>query len=386
MTNGIGDNLNNLNDNPNNAGGQKGPVNQPVQNNVQRNVNGFSNSSGRTNSNVNGNGQGIGRKRFVKNNNNNPNPGANPQQRGQLNNKSNLVTENLSVGLIPSKYKNFSLISSNYLTLTDQVLEFSFTIKPIKERLDAQASVWARKHVSIQETYLKKVLGAHTNQWEKLLSQAYIYSYYSAILYALSSSRVAEFDTNRTFVTGHGILYQCLLKPYHTFKCMDFHISYKLTCTEMELNEIIAQAEEYDFIKKYLVKTPRFYLENQSLERILNGLSSEVPSFGPKMIKISNSNVLDTYLTKDNFPLINSFYTKTSKTDKWFYSFCNDKSILDSSTLFGKACFVTCVDEDDKYSKYFDLVSEEDNFYLTKYELQHIAGSSYPQYIDHSAK
>lgn len=289
------------------------------------------------------------------------------------------ATMNLSVPLVTGKHYNQNVISNTFRYVKDQTIQLDFKIKPIKERLEIQAELWARRIIDEQELYLRKIMDVYRENWLETLIKCYIYSYYSSILYALTDSRVAEISFDRVLVYGHAITYYALLRPSFTFEHDGYFVKYRFIHDDKDLTTLYNQARQYDYISNYLITSPRFYLENEYLDRILAGLREYMPESGPKFSLMIN-NTLENYLTKDNFPLINSFYKENSKQTEWFYCYEKGRTVLDDSTLFGKAVFVTAIKNSD-CNAYFDSNTEDDAYYLCKYELSSIASTMYPNYV-----
>lgn len=303
----------------------------------------------------------------------------------QRNANFSLSTFNRSTGLITTKSYNSSVVSKSFTSVKDETLVLKMTVKPIKEKLEAQAQVFARKIISLDELYLKAILNsddAPSRKWINILTNSYIYSFYKCLLYAIYHQKTAECPENSSVLLGHLIMYEALKKPSYTFENDDYTVSYQFRFTEEECKAIKDQALKYDFIKNYMDTSPRLFIENEKLDRVLNGLRREHSPGHPIITRFcdSSEHVLK-HLTRDNYPLANSMYTSKSKenTNKWFFCYSEGDSVLDSTTLFGKAMFVTALD-DAVAGKYFDLNSDDDNNYLIKYETACLHGSSYPNF------
>jgi hypothetical protein len=292
-------------------------------------------------------------------------------------NSSTLKTNNLSTGVIRNKFTNQGLIDKSYRELTNETIEIELTISIIVKRLEAQAQVFALKLRSIQDLNLKRILNVNENKWDNMLEQAYIYSYFRGLLYALTDSRVAERPIGKSALIGHEILQRCLLKSSWTFEHKESYIRYFFNVSEKDLDSIYKIAKTYPFIKDHMSLKPRFFLENEKLDRILDELHAHAFPGGPIFVKIGNDPLIDMYLTKDNFPIANSFYTSRSKEDEWLFAYSEQYTILDGSILFGKTCFVTSVN-DVEVKKFYDQINKDDDLYLVKYEVSSTCGSTYP--------
>jgi hypothetical protein len=250
---------------------------------------------------------------------------------------SSFSTTNISTSLVTQKFTNSSVITESFRQIKDRTIVIDLCLSPLKNRLEFQAQVWARKIISKQELYLKAILGrTRQSDWQRLLEETYIYSYFSCVLYALSDKRVAEISEDRHVLIGHGILYRYLLKPSFTFQHSDFTVRYNMNISEARLNSILKMAMSFPFIGNFITTSPRFYLENEEYDRILSGLASNMDQEGPIITSFTDDRRHDMYLTKDNFPIGNSFYSDNSNpsSSDWQFAFCEGKSILDSSTLF----------------------------------------------------
>jgi hypothetical protein len=291
----------------------------------------------------------------------------------------NFKTDNLSTAPIAVKFFNQNLISESFRFIQNQVINIQLFIRPDKTRLEYQAQVWARKIISEQELYLRAICSASGISTQlKLLQECYIYSYYKSVLYALSDRRVAEIPEDSIVIKGHSILHNALLRPNFNFEHRDITINYNLDCTPEEYTYILEQARSYDYLNEYLISSTRFSLENEKLDRILNGLSDRWQSGYPEFEKFGSIDSSKVHLSIDNFPIGNSFYTSTpDNTAKFFYMFSTSNDLITESMLFGKACFFHC--RNTAFCRnYYDLISQEDEGYLVKYEVSSLASSNYP--------
>jgi hypothetical protein len=296
---------------------------------------------------------------------------------------SSFSTMNLSTPLISTKFFNGSLVDQNYRYIRNRTITISLTLKPDKDRLRQQASVWARRIISDQDLYLRYILSeSRRSSWATLLENVYIYSYFRSVLYALSDQRVAEVPENKVAIKGHAILYKVLLNPVHSFKHDDYTISYDIDIRQEEYDSIRNIASEFDFINNFMSSGTRFYLENSEYDRFLAGLYDVWQIGQPEYCTLGDYNELSKHLTVDNFPIGNSFYSSvgTENIKKWYYAFEVNSSIMTNSTLFGKSCFF-CARKDSDCNAYYDLNTTDDQLYLVKYEVSCIASSEYPDPI-----
>jgi hypothetical protein len=256
------------------------------------------------------------------------------------------------------------------------------SIRPNKERLEAQADVWAKKIISIQELSLRYILGIYEDKWYTRLKECFIYSYFRSVLYALSDKRVAEFDGIKYGIAGHVVLYNCLLRPSFSFDYKDSTIQYVFDISDEDFSYIKKMAENFDYIYPYINDNRRFSLENSVLDRSLNSLNDSFTANEPKLENLTTkSNCILNCLKSDNFALGNSFYYGNPNDEgKWFYSHKTGKNILDLPSLFGKACFIHSAD-DETNGKYYETIDSDDEFYLVKYEVSALCGQTYKDYF-----
>jgi hypothetical protein len=298
--------------------------------------------------------------------------------RGYLSRSSStLKTYNHSTGTIHNKFMDQGLIYKTARELTNETIQVELTIRIIVKRLEAQAHSFARKMRSQQDLNLKRILNVQEYKWNTVLEQAYIYSYMRGLLYALTDSRVAERPSGKSALIGHEILQLCLLQSSWTFEHKELYVNYFFNISEKDLQSIYTVARSYPYIKDYLSLKPRFFLENEKLDRVLDELHAHSFPGGPIFVKIGDDDRLNMYLTKDNFPIANSFYTSKSDENEWHFAYSEEFTILNGSMLFGKSCFVTCVD-DSQAREYYEQIYRDDQYYLVKYELSATCGSIYP--------
>lgn len=294
-------------------------------------------------------------------------------------------TVNLSTPLIVTKFTNQNVITKSFRQIKDESIYINLTIKPDENRLYAQGCVWADKIISQHEIYLKGAIGGYPDTWRKELIKCYIYSYYKCLLYALSGGKVAEFPIGSTVIKGHYILFKCLLGISRSFMYDDYYVVYRFDITEDDYKTIVECAKKHSFINDNLRDSPRFYLENKDLDRRLNGLRNlSVPSSPQYFVFGEDDKNAEAFLNLDNFPLGNSFYISNYKsTSNWYYSYSQGSTFINNtSLLFGKACFLCCTTSDTNSKLFYDRNVNDDDYYLVKYEVQCLAGSSYPNYFD----
>jgi hypothetical protein len=187
-------------------------------------------------------------------------------------------------------------------------------------------------------------------------------------------------------IAGHALLYNALRNTMNTsFSCGSTNITYIFDVTQEDYDYIFNMANTFDFIRTSLNDGFRFSFENDTLERFFKALAETFTEDEPKLFNMyeSTSNMY-SMLNIDNYPLSNSFYTQKNSGKKpnltsWFYCYNPDYSILDMSSLFGKALFVTSKD-DVAHSKYFEQNEIDDQFSLVKWEVTCLAGCEYPDF------
>lgn len=290
------------------------------------------------------------------------------------------MCSNLSTRTLITKYINSKSISESYVSIRDHTLYVNLTLNIFKDRLDAQANVWARRIVSMHELNLRTIVGRNSDKWETELEKCFVYSYFSAVLHALRIDLVADFSDDRYFIKGHYILNRFLTRKSFSFEHDGVKIVYKFFLNEEIYNEILKVAKQYDYINDHLSLFPILSLENEALERILSGLKQNIDPNGPSILCSKEDNIVESCLTKDNFPIGNSFYTDNHDQNSWSFSFNPDYNILDRTTLFGKACFLTRSKLDETFY-YYDNNREQDDYRLVKNEVTTLCGSSYPIYV-----
>lgn len=310
-----------------------------------------------------------------------------PNRSSQNSGSSNInkfSCNNLSIFSITEKHFNQSVILGNYRDVNNVTLPISMTIVPDNDRLIAQATVWASKIVSTQELSLRYILNSNQDRWQKDLIECFIYSYYRALLYALTDKRVAEFDGSKYGVIGHVLLYKMLLRPSFSFVQDDTTVKYEFNITDNEYDFILQSARFFPYVSDFINDGRRFSLENTIIDRHLNSLNDSFTPDEPQLENMnSDSSKILNCMTKESFPLANSFYysrSSTEKFSKWFYSYKTGNTIFSPSSLFGKACFVTSCD-DNTNSNYYETTSQDDEYYLVKYEVTALCGCSYSDYF-----
>lgn len=311
-----------------------------------------------------------------------PKDSANKSRNTMVGNHSRqFLAKNYSTRTIVSKYLNLKSVTQNFLTVRSQTLDLELTVNIFKDRLDAQANVWARKLVSYSELNLRGIIGTNQDRWISDLEKCFVYSYFSALFYAISTSRVRDIPAKRCFIKGHFILYNFLVSGSYSFRHDDFNVNYNFRITEEKYKEIFELGKKYSYIKDHLVVFPFLSLENDALDRILGGLKRDLKtSEHPSIVYANEDSLIRSYLGPDTFPIGNSFYTNDKDSNEWSFSFNPDTNILDKTTLFGKACFLS-LSKKNEISDFYDKFNSDDNFSLIKYEVITLCGSDYPDYV-----
>lgn len=307
-------------------------------------------------------------------------PNRSKQESGCKNNYS-LQCNNHSIEIASAQYFNQNVITQNFRDVVNKTLVLEYTIVPINVRLKAQANIWARKIFSTQEIILRYILGSNQNQWISKLEECFIYSYFKCLLYGITDRRVSEDQHNKFCVYGHVVMKYALSAPSHTFTHRNQTVKYSLRMNDEDLAYITKCLKKFSYLNKLYNTGIRFSFESEEYDRILNGLNDSFTEDEPKMADLfNNSNSMMTQLSKDNFPILNSLYAKGSNLDDWYYAFKETSSVLDMSTLFGKAIFCTSVD-DKENGKYFSHITDDDDYYLTKYEVMCLCGCMFPDIL-----
>lgn len=294
---------------------------------------------------------------------------------------SKYATHNLSTGLLSRKFFNEKVVTDTFRSIQDNVLVKRFFIKPSKQRLELQADVWAQKHVSMQDLYLKDILSnSRSFEWHRILKETYIYSYFKSVLYAFKDINVSEVPGDSYLVTGHALLYNMLVRTSFSFNSNEINIRYVIGCDDDQLKFIMDMCKEYSYLKDYIIDDSRFSFEHYKYDRVLEKLNANRVPNGPEVSKMLDVNRFNTMMSQDNFPLCNSYYRlKDNGKDpeyQFYYAYSEKFNLLGGTTLFGKAVFLYT--QDNEYNRYYDLNTRNDEYYLVKYEVTSLAGSNYP--------
>lgn len=289
-------------------------------------------------------------------------------------------SQNYSTARVSTMHLNNNVLASNYRTLRNSSVNLKISILPDKERLQLQANCWARRIVQLQELPLKHILGVFRDRWISKLEKCYIYSYYRAVLYALTDDRVREFPIESYCPKGHAVLYEFLNKGSFSFRSNDIIVNYIFEISKEDYNTILTQAKEFDFIDDRLVSGNRFSLINEDFDGCMKRIHQENVSGSPDFANIDESEKVSVYLTRENFSIMNSFYKVENNKTIWYYSYHPNVTILCPELLFGKACFITS-GSSTNIEDYFNKVTQDDENDLVKYEVAAICGSEYPDPI-----
>jgi hypothetical protein len=264
----------------------------------------------------------------------------------------------------------------------DKSIKIRYKVDPIKERLEKQAQVFAEKCFSMHQIEWRYVLNQYQNKWIPILEEVYLYSYFKCLLYATAGFRVSELPENCFCILGHGIMYQVLNKTNISFEHNGMTVNYLHVCKNSHYEELIKLARSYDFLDSCISsEETRFYMYDEYYDRFLTRIAQEMKGTnGPHLVDMCDTRTISRYLTKDSFPLFNSFYSEGKDENNWRYSFNPPAKLTDSCLLFGKAVFITEYDSTDEEISYFDPIKTDDKDKLVKFEVSAIAGSTYPDY------
>lgn len=366
-------------ENPN--GADQSLNSQRTNNRAPRSTNQTGSRQGRNNRNDrnrNRNRQNSNSQSGSQNNSLSPFDGRNNSIMSPL--STSFVCRNISTRTITAKYLNSRIISESYMSVKGVTLYVFLTLRIFKDRLDGQANVWARKILSMQELNLRHIIGGPNDKWVSELEKCFVYSYFSSVIYALNSNRVSDFPREKCFMKGHFILHRYLISQSFSVNHDDFQVTYKFDIDKIRYDEIMSIAKRYDFIKDNLSEFPKVSLCIEKFDRILNGLKDNLDPSGPSLVNAGDTVINESYFTKENFPIGNSFYSDGNNQNKWCYSFTPDSNIIDKTTLFGKACFL-CVNKPNEISNSYDIIEVDDNYSLIKNEVVCLCGSNYPDYV-----
>lgn len=296
---------------------------------------------------------------------------------------------NLSSSVIAGKHFNQNVVASDFRDVQAVNIPIKLTIRPDRERLLAQAKVWARRVISTNEIIFRYIFGNRFETWIKYLEDMYIYSYFNCVLTALREKDKTTSYVDppvRMRIAGHALLYNSLRNTLRTtFSSGSINITYNFDVTQEDYDFIYNMANTFSFIKSSINDDFRFSFENDMIERFFKALAETFTDDEPKLFNMYEStSSIYNMLNVDNYPLANSFYTTRNSGENpdltsWFYCYNSDYTVLDMSSLFGKALFVTSKD-DLSNSKYYDLNNVDDNFTLVKWEVTCLAGCDYPDY------
>lgn len=287
--------------------------------------------------------------------------------------------ENLSLKNITKYNFNYKVISNSFRDIYEEVVTLKFKVNPNNKRLKLQAQVWAKKLISLQHLYLKDIVSnSRSDEWNQLLENTFIYSYYKCILYALNDNKVSERPTDTPVVHGHSLLYNVMLNPSTRFEYDKTFVEYVLDHSDADYSQIKKKYSEFDFINDHLIdNTRRFSLSNPKYERILRKLFVNLENDDPSMLTMERSSKVIMQTGKDLLPLFNSFYSEgSSDITSWYFSPSERFNLLQGTTLFGKAVFLE-TESNESVQRFFTLNTEDDELYLVQHEVTAIAGSKY---------
>lgn len=377
------DKLQNINNNQNNNNGKQhwkgrnNPKKNPGKPNWDKNTDGRNHSSSNNNNNSNSQNQ------FKVTDFTEKLPNRSVQASSEKNNHQ-FSTTNFSTEMVCKKHWNSSFLTTNVRDIQDVTITIKLTVAPIIKRLEAQANVWASKIYATPEIIHRYIVGSNESLWMSRYEELYIYSYFRGLLYGVFHTSVGDIKPSNMSLIGHCLLRLILSSPAFTFEHRGMRVKYVIEITQSDIDTIVNQAKKYPYIANYLInQTNRFSLENPDLDRRLNTLALSLTGDDPKFESLFDLNGrVRTHLTKDNFPIGNSFYCKNNiNVSSFRYAFKEGESIISMSTLFGKANFFKSRN-DNTVDSYFDLSNVDDKYTLTKYEVMCIAGCMYGDYID----
>lgn len=298
------------------------------------------------------------------------------------NNKYSFVASNLSTYPITKKFYNRNLIIQPLTRVSNSIIEYNFSIRPDEMRLKYQSQSWARGVLGINGVKFNHLLsGYKSTEWQNILEQVYIYSYFKSLLYGAYSFKVKDHPVNACLLAGHCLLYHTIVRSRFNFedKTLDVGTTYSFNLTDDDVVYIEKLITDKFKFLKYQGDTLRntFEFINENFDRIL--LDMKTGEVG-KRIKFlcmkEDIQSIETFLSQRNFPVANSFYSKESNMLKWYYSCSKDHTLLTGSSLFGKALFVTLRDEEN--TNYLEFNNEDDFLSLVPFEVTHICGYNYP--------
>lgn len=304
----------------------------------------------------------------------------------QTSTEHKFTSTNWSTNLLTTKYLNSKLLITPYSSLVIDSITQKYTIKINEERLRLQSLSFAQKIISMQEINYYRILRNYgsSDKFQSLLSEAFIYSFYKCLLYGIFDKRISDQPLNGICIAGHSVLYQSILCPSFTFRNGDIDVRYQFVFDEKDVKNFVSKAESHSFIKNYIINNEfRFTLENHSLDNILANLKIELDKVGSlvTLSKFDDPSILNTYLSRNTFGLLNSFYVKgENKEQHWRHVHADGILINNPQLLLGKALFISEFDE--TTSNFHETVKTDDLQTLIKYEVSSVCGSVFPNPID----
>lgn len=349
-----------------------------------RNNPNFKNSGVQSNSKVSGNAAGTSRttKRNKSGSNGKSNENLNTSSSGRGFNQSVKYNPiNLSGTLVSKKLNDRYLLVNPMRYSNQDSIDLRFTVKPIREILDAQALTWAKRIDSSFELDLYRIFGRERNPGDYILrlKEIYIYSYYKSLLLGMNEYRIDQTSDSDHVLIGHAILYQMLYKRSYSLEVNGLYVNYFLEFSTENSDFVLNEAKQYTFIANSILEAGnRFNIMNSQIERHIEGLRYSIMENDCDVIfiRLSNLTQLLSYTSGSSLPLANSFWSADQK--KWFYAYNDFSQINGNTLLYGKANFITLRCIDSNTLRDFDLVNfNRSQTILIKYEVSCIASSKY---------
>jgi hypothetical protein len=230
--------------------------------------------------------------------------------------------------------------------------EFIYEVNPSVEELDAQSEMFAKYVLS----YLGYQTRAVQKRWDyddlQNVSNAYKYSFYKALFYAIRHSK-----SEHEFMPGNSLVFGGHKIMYDTIRNRDMWNFDNSSDCEVSLKLIVAQGVEENLANPKICPFAADVINNGDSELVFYDKKCEYVLQVLKQ-KYDKLDIRELYKTEPKvsaeYPLGNSCYEKGNDFSKILY--LNDREMYKDilSTYWGTACFIKIseeqqIDEDDRY-------------------------------------
>lgn len=282
---------------------------------------------------------------------------------------------NLSRNFISRRYHSKYCLTRSYNQIRNATVTFPLTVRPDYDRLKWQSEIWARTIVGMPGINFRNILSStNTKDWVVVLSNVYVYSYFKCLLYGLFAKNVSLIPLDTYVVYGHALMTSAVIKGYQSFVGYeDINVYFSVEHEDDDILYIEEIVRKFTFLEYKGIRRTGFSFENPEFDRILKELHNKCVN-GPLFLQMGlDDHIVETYFNKENFPFLNSFYVNIDGKSSWSYCHSDKHSILDISTLFGKALFFTLKQPTDDADLFINC-SDDDEFFLVQYELKSLTG------------